>query len=410
MRNDYNKRLVSQRQQPPARWQGGYWEHPTPYAPAAAKKPRKKQYIVFFIVIALLAAGVIAALCLSSALRPSLPAFGEWDGGSDYDYDPLATAETTIRRSESGGEARLVLTPQPAADTLTLGDIYDKNISSIVCITAMGHLAGSEGTGVILSSDGYILTNEHVIHGTRTVTVTLQDGKELDALLVGFDKSSDLAVLKVDADGLTPAEFGDSADLKVGDLAVAIGNPLGEEFRGTMTSGIISAINREVDTDNGRMTLIQTNAAINSGNSGGALINGHGQVVGITNMKMVSHDVTIEGLGFAIPTTEAKPIVDAIIAYGEVKGDPILGITVTNREDGEDGAVVFKINRHSDAYQQGLRVGDVITACNGKPVADIDGLLNAKEGLDIGETVTLTVLRNEKELTFTVKLMDSNEL
>ena len=165
-----------------------------------------------------------------------------------------------------------------------------------------------------MSQDGYIITNSHVIELCSRLSVVLWDDRSYSAALVGRDGQTDLAVLKIDCDGLTPAQFGDSAGIQVGDMAVAIGNPLGDKLRGTMTDGIISAINRDVDVEGRTMTLIQTNAALNSGNSGGALINAFGQVVGITNMKMQSYTTPVEGLGFAIPTATVKTVVDALIA------------------------------------------------------------------------------------------------
>ena len=185
----------------------------------------------------------------------------------------------------------------------------------------------SLGTGVVMSEDGYIITNSHVIEGCGAVDVVLQDERVFQALLVGQDAQSDLAVLKIACAGLTPAQFGDSTLLEVGDAVAAIGNPLGEELRGTMTDGIISAINRDVNVDGYTMVLLQTTAALNSGNSGGALINDRGQVVGITNLKMRAYDNTVEGLGFAIPTTTVKTVVDALIAHGRVEGRPTIGIT-----------------------------------------------------------------------------------
>ena len=414
MRNYYDgglKPLI----QPPKRWKGGWWEQPPQAVSAARKKrnierksPRRRRMVAFVVTIALLIAGVGGAIALRQIWPSNTPTMGDhWQG--DEDFDPQTTAETTIPRTEPGGSFRMVLA-EPSGRPLTLTEIYQKNIASIVSITAIGSWGGSQGTGVVLSSDGYIVTNTHVIEGTGQVQVRLYSGERLDARLVGYDKGSDLAVLKVEADYLQPAEFADSDTLHVGDAAVAIGNPLGEELHGTMTDGIISALNRDVEVDGEQMTLIQTSAALNSGNSGGALINAWGQVVGITNMKMMSDYDTIEGLGFAIPTTTTKTIVDTLIATGKVTGDAVLGITVKAAGSGEGSVVVYRVDRSSDAYHQGVRVDDVILEANGVPITTMEDLMEAKEELQIGDTIELVVERNGERLTFTITLMDSNEL
>lgn len=407
MRNYYDNRPTPP-VQPPKRWKGGMWEqvYARPAAPEKKKHPRRG-FIIFLIALAvLIAASITAAVLLRGSFDNAVPSFGWQD--QQEDEDPQETAATTIERAEPGGDARMKLNA-PTGETLTLSQLYQKNIASIVSITAIGSWGGSQGTGVILSEDGYTVTNAHVIVGTRTVSVKLQDGTTLEALLVGYDEHSDLAVLKVDAKHLQPAEFGQSDALNVGDHVAAIGNPLGEKLRGTLTDGIVSAVNRNVQTESGfTMTLIQTTAALNSGNSGGALINEDGQVVGITNMKMMSDYDTIEGLGFAIPTAVAKPIVDSLISTGTVTGDAILGVTVQDHDGG--GAEVYRVERKSDAYAQGIRVGDIIVEANGAEISDTQDLLEAKAGLSIGDSIEITVLRGEQRLTFTVTLMDSYEL
>ena len=187
----------------------------------------------------------------------------------------------------------------------------------------------SLGTGIVFTADGYIVTNHHVIEGASAVTVSRLDdpAESYNALLVGSDARTDLAVLKVEAGDLIPAEFGDSTALQVGDPAYAIGNPLGATLPGTMTEGIISYLDRSIQVDGYERKLIQTSAALNSGNSGGALVNGYGQVVGVTTLKMMSDFDTIEGLGFAIPSATVKEIADELIARGDATGRPVLGIT-----------------------------------------------------------------------------------
>ena len=219
--------------------------------------------------------------------------------------------------------------------------------------------------------------------------------------------------------GFYPAEFGDSSLLRVGDVALAIGNPLGEELAGTMTDGIISAINRDVNVDGITMTLLQTTAALNSGNSGGALINQYGQVVGITNMKMSSQytEATIEGLGFAIPTVTVKDVVEELIERGYIGGRPTLGITVQTLpetdwssydlpEDFTGGILVVEVQRNSDAWESGVRAGDIIVSGNGEPIAENDDLLYIRDGLGVGDVITLGVWRSGEYLEFDVGLIE----
>ena len=227
--------------------------------------------------------------------------------------------------------------------------------------------------------------------------------------------STDLAVLKVVGKNLTVADFVDSSTLRVGDPAYAIGNPLGEELRGTMTDGMVSAIDRVVTANNGSMTLIQTTAALNPGNSGGALVNAAGQVVGVTNMKMMAYGSEVyEGLGFAIPTSIAKEVVDQIIARGYYDDEvPLLGITVYTLEPDGDipgGACVQSVEKGSDAEKQGLLPGDIILSANGQPVTETDELLAIKNALGIGDTLTLEIWREGETLTVEVKLMTRHQM
>ena len=249
------------------------------------------------------------------------------------------------------------------------------------------------------------------------VDVVLQDERVFQALLVGQDAQSDLAVLKIDCAGLTPAQFGDSTLLEVGDAVAAIGNPLGEELRGTMTDGIISAINRDVNVGGYTMVLLQTTAALNSGNSGGALINDRGQVVGITNLKMRAYDNTVEGLGFAIPTTTVKTVVDALIAHGRVEGRPTIGITgyTVTEELAEEygcprGVAVQSVREGSDAQRQGVLPNDVIVAVNGETITDMDQLQAIKEGLAVGDVLTFRLWRGGHYLERDVALVDQYTL
>ena len=304
----------------------------------------------------------------------------------------------------------------PTEGALSLQEIYSRNIDSVVSITSTGQGTTATGTGVILTEDGYIVTNCHVVENGISITAQLTDGRTLPAMLVGADSVSDLAVLHIDTTGLTPAQFGDSDSLRVGDTVVAIGDPLGVKFRGTYTDGIISGIGRDMDMDGRTMTLIQTNAALNNGNSGGPLINCYGQVIGINTMKMsnfYSSSTTVEGIGFAIPIDTAKPIIDELIEKGYVSGRPAIGI------DGEtlpatyriyyrlpQGIYVTRVYRNSDAAAKGISEGDIITAINGVSVTTMEQLNRVKNQFTAGQTITLTIYHGGVSSDVEIILMD----
>ena len=249
------------------------------------------------------------------------------------------------------------------------------------------------GSGIIVSEDGYIVTNQHVIEDASEITVILNTGDEFVATLVGSDSKSDLAVLKIDASNLTAAVLGDSSQVEVGDLAVAIGNPLGQELAGTVTSGVISALNRKMTVGNRSYTLLQTDAAINPGNSGGALVNKYGEVIGINSIKM---SVTgVEGIGFAIAISEVKPMIDDLISNGYVSGRSIIGIRLT---ESQNGLTVYSVVEGSGAEKAGIKVGDLIVKAEGKVVKTTEELNSVRDEKKPGEYITITVIR-EGELT-----------
>ena len=301
-------------------------------------------------------------------------------------------------------------------DALCLQDIYSSVIDSVVSISSMTSSGTSSGTGIIMSPDGYVITNHHVITGALVISVLTNDNQEYEAALVGSDEMSDLAVLKIDARGLQAAEFGDSSKLRVGDSVVAIGDPLGVQLRGTMTNGIISAINRDLTVGDRTMTLIQTNAALNNGNSGGPLINCYGQVIGINTVKMSSYytaTASVEGLGFAIPISVAKPIIDELIENGYVAGRPAIGISGDSLPSYyrtyyrlPDGVYVTSVNEGSDAKAKGIREGDIVTAINGEKICSIDELNTVKNQYAAGDEVTLTIYRSGTYYEVTVTLVD----
>ncbi len=321
-----------------------------------------------------------------------------WDYGGN---DSFESKETTIGRYPAGGEARLLLSAAEYRLPLTPGEIYEKINPSVVSVLGSQTGYSSVGTGVIFSEDGYILTNYHVISGCKSCQVLVTDHAavvEYDAKLVGYDEEMDLAVLKIAAVGLPPAEFGVSDDLEIGDPCYAIGNPLGLELRNTFTNGIISAANRSVKVEGVDMTLIQTNAALNSGNSGGPLINQYGQVVGINTIKMMSEYDTIEGLGFAIPTSLAERWVNELVVFGELQPQPVLGISIkaVNKtfQDGFQGLLlVVEVQEGKSGENAGVRTGDYVVAFNGQEVSTTEEILAIRRNLSVGDQVPVRIYR-----------------
>ena len=303
----------------------------------------------------------------------------------------------------------------PLEGGLSLQEIYRKNIPAVVSISCTLPGGSSTGTGVILSEDGYIVTNSHVVENAVSINVQLTDGRTFAARLVGADDITDLAVLHIDAEGLTPAQFGDSSSLQVGDTVAAIGDPLGAEFRGTMTDGIVSAINRDVAVDGRTMTLIQTNAALNSGNSGGPLINCYGQVIGINTMKIGTFATAsgVEGLGFAIPSTTVKDVVDQLVNQGYVSGRPTLGIAGETLSPFYQhyyrmpaGLYITEVAPGSDAAASGIESGDILVGIDGTPITDMDTLNAVLFRHEVGDTVAVTVYRSGYQATVELTLSE----
>lgn len=296
----------------------------------------------------------------------------------------------------------------PAPDGLSLQEIYRRNIPSVVSISCISYSGTSTGSGVIFDRRGYIVTNHHVISDADTITVLLTDGRELTAALVGKDSVSDLAVLQITADDLTAVSFGDSEAIQVGDTVVAIGDPLGIKFRGTMTDGIISAINRDVEMSGRTMNLIQTNAALNSGNSGGPLINRFGQVIGINTMKIgaFADNAGVEGIGFAIPSATVKAVVEDLITYGYVPGRPTLGLQAESFSRFYQhfyrlpaGLFVSGVDSGGAAEAAGIREGDILLTVDGVPVTSPDDLSAILSDHSVGDTIAVALYRNGETLT-----------
>ena len=301
---------------------------------------------------------------------------------------------------------------------MTPAEVYAVNVNSTVGITTSvttnfwGYqtTSAAAGSGFILTDDGYILTNHHVIEDSNSITVSFYDGTSAQATLVGQDASNDIAVLKVDAEDLTPVILGDSDNMNVGDDVVAIGNPLGE-LTFSLTAGTVSALDREITTSNGvAMNLIQTDCAINSGNSGGALLNLYGEVVGITNAKYSTSgnsEASIDNIGFAIPVNNVKDIITGIIENGYVS-KPYIGISVGDVSQESQsyglpqGAAVKVVNEDSPAKEAGLQVNDIITHMNGQEITGSSNLITAVRKCAVGDNVVLTVFRQGQTLEITV--------
>lgn len=259
------------------------------------------------------------------------------------------------------------------------------------------------GSGIIISEDGYIVTNQHVIDGATEVDVILNTGTTYTAEIIGQDEKTDLAVLKITPENetLTVAVLGDSTTVQVGELAVAIGNPMGMEFAGSVTAGIVSAVNRTMTIDNRTYNLIQTDAAINSGNSGGALINQYGEVIGINSVKLSSSDV--EGMGFAIAISEAKPIINDLMQSGHVTGRPLVGISISETRY---GLFISGISEGSGAEAAGLQVNDMILEVDGQAVSSTSEINEIRDEKKPGDYLTFKILRDSNTMEISVQLTE----
>ena len=323
---------------------------------------------------------------------------------------PIEGVTIQMAPTPEGGENN-----QPAQG-LPLQDIYDNSIASVVSITCSLSTGSSSGTGVIVSDNGYIVTNCHVVENAKSISVLLSDDRTFEAAVVGTDPISDLAVIYIEAEDLQSAVFGNSEDIRVGDDVCAIGDPLGAELRGTMTNGIVSAINRDITTGGRTMTLIQTNAALNSGNSGGPLIDRFGHVIGINTMKIGDNmnAAGVEGLGFAIPSATVVEIIAQIIDQGYVSGRPNIAIS------GEPVSALYQyyyrlpaglfinvVVEGSDAAVQGLEAGDILISLNGKAVTSNEELAQFLYGCQVGDTVQAVIYRNKTKYTVTLTIEEA---
>ena len=329
--------------------------------------------------------------------------------------EPVATEPPVLE----GINTRLEITASPQAlentaqipGAISWQEVYEKVMPSVVSITCHDGRAASSGTGVIMDAGGYIITNAHVVEDAVSIRVLLTDGRELTARCVGADMLSDLAVLRVTASGLVPAVFGDSDKLRVGDEVVAIGDPLGVELRGTMTNGIISGINRDIKSGNRTLTLMQTTAALNTGNSGGPLVNCYGQVVGINTMKIGDYasEGGVEGLGFAIPITSVQTILEQLASKGYVAGRPDLGLKGQEISTFYQfyyrmpaGILITEVAEGSSAAQQGLRRGDILLTLDGVAVTNLDILQEITYASTVGQELQATIYREGREIPLTL--------
>lgn len=434
--------------------QPGYGQPYTPYGAPYGYPPQKKKMAtgvkVFLIVLSILGAGSLLGLILATVYAGStqqldgyqdfyqqfsdefggnLPDEFGWNFDGDesgngtppgYSETPQVEERTELEQPDiefTPYEKGITINSKPSGKELSAQEVYDKVVPSTVSVMAeipltQGETESSSGTGIFITSDGFIVTNSHVIGNTKSslVTITTHDGEEYPAIVVGFDKTTDLAILKTEDHGFTPAEFGDASQLGIGEWVLAIGNPGGTNFTGSLTRGVISGLDRTVGeySSNG-MTYIQTDAAINPGNSGGPLVNMYGQVVGINSSKVAAQ--YYEGMGFAIPVSKAKDIIDQLLSDGYVEGRTRLGITAQNVIYGEPSGVrIVEMEEGSSFSGTEARVGDIITAVDDTSVESLTDLANKLLDYKPGDQVKISLYRPDtgEELEVTATLLADN--
>lgn len=369
-------------------------------------KEKKSNYILVSMIIVALITSIVSSaftyVIIDSKANNNGNATENADTTTNVKYEIKATDSPVVAIAEKCSPSIVGVTVKYVTQSM-FGTLDD---------------AGSEGSGIIYSSDGYIITNYHVIssalnNSTATITVTLPNEKDsIAATIVGSDKVSDLAVLKIERTGLTAAEFGKSSDTKVGELAVAIGNPLGQNFAGTVTVGYISAVNRKITTEGRTYNLIQTDAAINSGNSGGALVNSSGQVIGINSIKV--QETGVEGLGFALPIDDVKPIIQELLTNKKISR-PYIGLAgfgldskTAERNNLVAGVYVQQVSANTPAQKSGIKNGDIITAIDNTAVETMEALNEIKNTKKVGDTVTLKIYRQKQYIDIKVTLEEDS--
>lgn len=431
-------------------------EHDTDGAKPKKKKRGFLKAVAFILCMAIVGTGSVKGYQyfekhdskLSIMVNDDKKSDKEQSESSDKSDETKASDESNINSASSKKDSQLPSLIDLASrdDAKSVPDIVEEAMPSVVGIASTFEYKSNSnsafswgwgssstpesneikgtGTGIVMTADGYIITNAHVIYDDSEyqcgkavdVSVVFSDKSELEAKIVGYDTESDIAVLKVDADNLTPATFGNSDELEVGELVIAIGNPLGFDLFGSVTSGIVSALNREISINEKQMKLIQTDAAINSGNSGGPLLNSCGQVIGINSAKMSSNyssSASIEGLGFAIPISEAKNIIDDLISYGYVTGKPQIGISCVDVDELysryyniPQGIWVREVEEGSAAEKAGIKVGDVIIGIEGEAVSSIKEMNEIKNKYKAGDEITLTISRSNEDIEIKLVLQE----
>ena len=373
---------------------------PAPHGAPAGR--RRRSGLWKFVACVAFLVGITVAARWVAGDTPGLP------GKGNGEITRLEEEKITIPPWPVGQEASLEVSREPG-EPLTAQEVYRRLNPSVVTVNCQaGDGLYSVGTGVIFSEDGYLITNYHVIRGGKSCFVTLDTGAVLDVLYVAGDEESDLAVLKISdevldlREPLPVAPFGDSELLVVGDPVYAIGSP--RRLQGTLTNGIISAIDRDIEVEGRTMTLLQTNAALNSGNSGGPLINEQGRVIGINVAKFMSGRDSVEGLGFAIPTAQLERIINDLLEWGEVQPEPLLGVMVIAQER---GLLVDSVNPGGAAEKAGVQAGDYITAAQGETVRTNQDLFRIRRRLYVGDELTLTLWRNGEVLEVTLELEEA---
>lgn len=396
--------------------------HEYSYYPENTPKKKKGK------VLKRIAAVTIGLICVVAIGATSIFGYTLITGKNAFSGDDDESSKASDTAVITEGETDKELDSQPVPDreiptleqlaalenALPLPEIVKKVSPSVVGVSTILNGGTASGTGFIISEDGYIVTNYHVIEGAQAVSVSLlqsEDGEEIPAQIIGGDEQTDIAVLKIDKTDCVPVTLGKSSELIVGELAITIGNPLGSELSGTVTAGIISALNRKLTIEGREMNLIQTDASINSGNSGGPLINSYGQVVGITSAKVAT--AYGEGLGFAIPIDEALPIISDLIEHGYVKGRPIVGITgetisdiYAQYYDIPRGFIVREVVKNGPADKAGVQVGDIVIGIEGTLIENMDEFNEIKKNYKAGDTITISVYRNEKIVDLEITLAE----
>ncbi|MDP4152453.1 MAG: trypsin-like peptidase domain-containing protein [Bacillota bacterium] len=378
-------------------------------------KKKKSGLAIFSIAI-----GIFIALCLLAVSVTAIIASVRGNKLPTAKTPGTAASDSNKNAKNSNGPSLSINENAPtgtssSGSSLNSVDIAKKVRPSVVGVlctsTDQGVGTQSSGSGIVMTAEGYIITNAHVIENAQNIKVVDFNKKEYPAQIIGQDTQTDLAVIKVDAKDLKPAEFGDSDKIEVGQAAMAIGNPMGMELFSSVTEGVISGDKREISLNGRVVELIQTDASINPGNSGGPLVNPAGQVIGINTVKITQS--SYEGLGFAIPINFAKPVVDELIKNGYITGRPLIGISGQTVDESMQyfnmplGVYVMQVDPTSDAYTKGIRNGDIITAINGKEIKSIEELNTEKDKLKAGDKVTLKVYRAGKSYNVDILLSEA---